>query len=45
MSHASIAYSQYASSRPAAMAHSVSAGDPSERTPPATDISRSTSAA
>ena len=35
-------YSQYASSRPAAIAHRVSAGEPSERTPPVTDISRST---
>src|SRR5450756_998094 len=42
MSQASMAYSQYASRRPAAIAHSVSAGEPSERTPPATDISRVT---
>ena len=34
MSQASIAYSQYASSRPAAIAHSVSAGEPRDRTPP-----------
>jgi hypothetical protein len=45
MSHASIACSQYASSRPHAIAHSVSAGDPNARTPPHASMSASTSPA
>jgi hypothetical protein len=45
MSHPSIACSQYPSSRPHAIAHSVSAGDPNDRTPPHTSINRSASSA